>query len=418
MTAYVQALDTIVGQCTPLPAERIPASDSLGRILASAVVSPEDLPPFANSAMDGFALYAATQTLAAGTEFTVEGSCAAGDGQVRGGDGAWEIMTGARMPDGLDTIVPVEQVDVLQHDAQGQAQRIRLKAEVRPDQHLRKRGEDVQRGEQVAAPGQMLRAAHLALLAALGVAAVDVVRQPRVAVINTGRELVTDPAQALQPGQIRESNSALLVAQLAAAGADVVWQQVVGDEPQEFKAAVQAALAAGAEVLVSTGAVSMGRYDFVPDTLRALGARIHFHKVRIRPGKPLLFATLPGGQLYFGLPGNPASSAVGLRFFVEPALRRMLGLAPEQPLRVPLTTPAGKPVPLRRFLKARLTCDGQGQLQAQVLSGQESFKIAPLLRSNAWVAIDEDAGAVPLGALVEVHATGHLQGLQPELLLE
>lgn len=418
MIGYSDALDIILCQCTPQPAERLPACESLGRILAAGVVSSEDLPPFDNSAMDGFALHAGNTTLPSGTEFIVEGRCAAGDGQVRGADGAWEIMTGARMPDGLDTIVPVEQVQLLQHDALGQAQRIRLQADVRPDQHLRKRGEDVKRGEQVAAPGQMLRAAHLALLAALGVPAVDVAAQPRVAVINTGRELVTDPTQALQPGQIRESNSPLLSAQLRTAGAQVVRQQVVGDEPQEFEAELRAALAAGAQVLVSTGAVSMGRYDFVPDTLRALGATIHFHKVRIRPGKPLLFATLPGGQLFFGLPGNPASSAVGLRFFVEPALRRMLGLPPEQPLRVPLSTPAGKPVPLRRFLKARLTCDGQGQLQAQVLPGQESFRIAPLLQSNAWVAIDEDAGAVPLGALVEVHALGHLQGFQPELLLE
>ncbi|MFA5684334.1 MAG: gephyrin-like molybdotransferase Glp [Lysobacteraceae bacterium] len=418
MIDYARALEIILGQSTPLPGERIPASAGIGRILATPVRSPEDLPPFANSAMDGFALHAGAGKLATGTEFRVDGSCAAGDGRAQGGDGAWEIMTGARVPDGLDTIVPVEQVEVLQRDAHGLPQRIRLLAEVAPGQHLRRSGEDVARGAQVAASGELLRGAHLGLLAALGVATVEVVRRPRVAVINTGRELVCDPAQPLQPGQIRESNSPLLIAQLATAGAEVVWQQVVSDEPEAFATAVQAALDVGAEVLISTGAVSMGRYDFVPDSLQGLGAQIHFHKVRIRPGKPLLFATLAGGQLYFGLPGNPASSAVGLRFFVEPALRRLLGLMPERPLRVPLATSAGKSVPMRRFLKARLACDGQGQLRVHALSGQESFKIAPLLQSNAWMAISEDAGAPPLNALVEVYPIGHLQGIQPGTMME
>lgn len=418
MIGYDEALAIIAGNCAVLPRERIPASQAMGRVLAMAVDSPDDLPPFANSAMDGFALRAGTGTLPAGSEFIVAGACAAGDGQAQGGEGAWEIMTGACVPDGLDTVVPVEQVEVLGRDAQERPQRIRLRADVAPGQHLRRRGEDVRQGTQVVAAGQLLRAPHLALLAALGVATVEVVARPRVALINTGRELVDNPVQPLEPGQIRDSNGPLLAARLAAAGAELVHQQVVGDEPQAFEAALQAALAAGANVLLSTGAVSMGRYDFVPDTLRGLGARIHFHKVRVRPGKPLLFARLAGGQLYFGLPGNPVSSAVGLRFFVEPALRGLLGLPPERPLRVPLATPAGKPVALRRHLKARLVCDGQGQLQAQVLAGQESFRIAPLLQSNAWAVIAEDAGEVPVGGLVDIYGPGHLQGAQPEGMAE
>lgn len=414
MIGYDEALAIIVGPRTVLPRERIPASQALGRVLAVAVASPDDLPPFANSAMDGFALRAGAGVLAAGTEFVVAGALAAGDVTVGAGEGAWEIMTGAGVPDELDTVVPVEQVDVVEHDAQDRPQRVRLLADVAAGQHLRQRGEDVARGAQVMASGQILQAPHLAVLAALGVATVEVVRRPRVALINTGRELVDNPVQPLAPGQIRNSNGLLLAVRLDAAGADVVYRRVVGDEPPEFEAAVRAALAAGADVLLSTGAVSMGRYDFVPDTLRGLGAQIHFHKVRIRPGKPLLFAQLADGQLYFGLPGNPAASAVGLRFFVEPALRDLLGLPPERPLRVPLANPAGKPVPMRRHLKARLVCDDAGQLRAQVLAGQESFRIAPLLQSNAWAVIAEDAGDVPVGGLVDVYGPGHLQGAQPE----
>lgn len=415
MIGYDEALAIVIGHCAVLPHERIPAPRALGRVLATAVASTDDLPPFDNSAMDGFALPAGSGVLAAGTEFVVAGVLAAGDGAIDAVGGACEIMTGAGVPDGLDTVVPVEQVRVVERDARNRPRRIRLLADVAPGQHLRRRGEDVARGAQVMAAGQWLQAPHLAMLAALGVATVDVVRRPRVALIATGRELVDDPAHPLAPGQIRDSNGPLLAARLAAAGAEVVYRRVVGDEPREFGAAVQAALAAGADAVLSTGAVSMGRYDFVPDALRGLGARIHFHKVRIRPGKPLLFAQLAGGQPYFGLPGNPVAGAVGLRFLVEPALRGLLGLPPERPLRAPLADPAGKPVPMRRHLKARLVCDEAGRLRVRVLAGQESFRIAPLLQSNAWAVIAEDAGDVPVGGLVDVYGPGHLQGARPEV---
>ena len=200
-----------------------------------------------------------------------------------------------------------------------------------------------------------------------------------------------------------------LAARLIAAGAELVYRRTVGDAPEAFRAALAEALQAGAEVVLSTGAVSMGRYDFVPDALRSLDARVHFHKVRIRPGKPLLFAKLASGALYFGLPGNPVSAAVGLRFFVEPALRAMLGLAAERPLRVPLAEAYAKRAPLRFHLKARLDSDGEGRLRAHVLPGQESFRILPLLASNAWVVLPEQADAFAAGTLVDVYGLGHLQ---------
>jgi molybdopterin molybdotransferase len=159
--------------------------------------------------------------------------------------------------------------------------------------------------------------------------------------------------------------------------------------------------------------VSMGRHDFVPEALRALDAQLHFHKVRIRPGKPLLFARLAGGALFFGLPGNPVSCAVGQRFFVEPALRAMLGMTPEVPLQAPLASDFTARAPLRFHLKGRVDCDAAGQLHAQVLAGQESFRILPLVASNAWIVLPETIGAVPAGTLVDVHGLGHLQPPAP-----
>ncbi|KGM52299.1 molybdopterin biosynthesis protein [Lysobacter concretionis Ko07 = DSM 16239] len=411
MTGYQQALGVILDAARPLAAEPCRTVDALGRITAGPVTSNEDLPPFDNSAMDGFALHAGGQTLAAGTSFEVAGSQSAGDAHQRAGSGAWEIMTGARMPDGLDTVVPVEQVEILQRDAGGRPSRIQLTVDVEPGRHVRKRGEDVRRDATIMAAGTLMQAQHLMLLAGLGISEVAVVRRPRVALINTGRELVDDPAQPLASGQIRNSNGPFLATRLAAAGAELVYRQTVNDEPQAFHAALAAARQAGAEVVISTGAVSMGRHDFIPDALRVIGAEIGFHKVKIRPGRPLLFARLVDGMLFFGLPGNPVSSAVGLRFFVEPALRKMLGLPPERPLRLPLAQDFSKKAGLRFHLKGQVHCDAGGRLQARVLQGQESFRIQPMLASNAWVVVDEDVASLQAGELVDVHGPGHLQAV-------
>ncbi|MDQ3038770.1 MAG: molybdopterin molybdotransferase MoeA [Pseudomonadota bacterium] len=226
------------------------------------------------------------------------------------------------------------------------------------------------------------------LLASLGVEALAMHARVPAALISTGRELVDDPRQPLAPGQIRNSNGPFLAARLTGAGACVVHQETVGDDAVAFTAALERGLAAGAQIVLSTGAVSMGRHDFVPDSLRALGATIVFHKVAIRPGKPILFARLPGGQLYFGLPGNPVSSAVGMRFFVEPVIRKLLGQRTEQGLRLPLAEPVSKKVGLRCFFKAHVGLDTAARLRVHVLQGQESFRIRPLLAANAWAVLD------------------------------
>ncbi|HUA81483.1 MAG TPA: molybdopterin-binding protein, partial [Dyella sp.] len=160
---------------------------------------------------------------------------------------------------------------------------------------------------------------------------------------------------------------------------------------------------------VTSGAVSMGRYDFVPQTLDRLGAQTLFHKVAIRPGKPLLFARLPNDVLLFGLPGNPIAVAVGLRFFVEPALRVMLGLPQEAPHRVPLSKAYSKKPRLRFHLKSNMHIDARGQLAIEVLEGQESYRIGPLSKANAWAVVSADVEALPAGALVDVYGVGHFE---------
>lgn len=402
---YENALRIVLDASTKLPTEDCPTNACLGRVLASPIISNVDLPPFDNSAMDGFALRGEST---AGTELTIEGEQAAGDGITHARNGAWEIMTGARVPDGLDRVIPVEQTERLSSG------NVRLLADVTHGQNVRTAGSDVARDEHVLDTGTVLQPQHLMLLAALGVASVPVSTRPRVAVICTGRELVDDPAQALASGQIRNSNGPFLTARLPLAGAEVVHVETVGDDTAAFEAAVQRALHAGAKIIITSGAVSMGRYDFVPQALERLGAQTLFHKVAIRPGKPLLFARLPNDVLLFGLPGNPIAVAVGLRFFVEPALRMMLGLPPEVAYRVPLSKPYNKKPRLRFHLKSRLRIDAQGRLAVEVLDGQESYRIRPLSDANAWVVVPADVDAWPAGAMVDVYGLGHGECPLPE----
>ena len=407
MISYNDALHQVLAACAPLPAEHLPLSQALGRVFAQDVVAQASLPPFDNSAMDGFALASGGNRLTAGCEFTVVGSQAAGDGHCDDDapreNESCEIMTGASLPRGLDAVVPVEQVTVMARDADERPSRIRLLIDVMPGAHVRLRGQDVAEGDCVVRAGSRHDAATHMLLASLGIEAPTMHAPVPAALIATGRELVDDPRQPLAPGQIRNSNGPFLAVRLAEAGARVVHQETVGDDAAAFTAALERGLAAGAQIVLSTGAVSMGRHDFVPDALRALGATIVFHKVAIRPGKPVLFARLRGGQLYFGLPGNPVSSAVGMRFFVEPALRKLLGQRTERALRLPLAEPVKKKMGLHCFFKAHVGLDATKRLQVCVLQGQESFRIRPLLAANAWAVLDAARDGYATGDAIAVY---------------
>ncbi|WP_454830997.1 molybdopterin molybdotransferase MoeA [Pseudoxanthomonas wuyuanensis] len=412
MIDYEAALAAILRQCRQPQSQSVPLAQALSAVLAENLRSGVCLPPFDNAAMDGFALDTQGGRAEAGSEFAVAGVQVAGDGEVRATAGAWEITTGARIPQGLDAVAPSEQVQATASGSDGHPQRIRLVADVAAGSNIRRRGEDLAAGAEIMRAGQLLQAPQVMLLAALGVSHANVARRPRVAIIVSGRELVGDPAQALGQGQIRDSNGPFLHARLLAAGADVVYRGMVADDPAEFLSAVEQAIADGAEMLVSSGAVSRGRHDFIPEALRSRDAEIGFHKVNIRPGKPLLFARLPTGQLCFGLPGNPVSAAVGLRFFVEPALRAMLGMAPERPLRLPLATPCRKRPGIRSHLHAKIVCDASGRLSASVLPQQESFRMMPMLAADAWVVLPEPASSVGQDEWVDVYGLGHLLPLQ------
>lgn len=401
MLSIEEALAEIRALCAPLPMERVPLSNARGRVLAESINAPRPLPPFDNAAMDGFALRW-HEGVATGSVLPVLAEQAAGDGAAVQTSGTCSIMTGARLPDGLDTVVPVEDCTVLARDSDGAALTIALGTTPRQGQHVRRAGEDVTLGERLLEAGARLSDEALMVLRGIGFGEIGVHRRPRVALACTGRELVDADGASLAPGQIANTNGPYLEALFAAAGAEVVERRTLPDEPAILAAQFRRWFEAGIELVVTTGAVSMGRYDFVPDVLREVGATVRFHKLKMRPGKPLLFAS-SGRTLVFGLPGNPVSSAVGARFFVDAAIRRLGGIPDECPLQVPLANEGRKKSGFMMIQKAVLRPDADGRLQVELLKGQESFKTAPLLKANAWVLLPEDAELLPAGTLVSIH---------------
>lgn len=416
MISYLDALRLLQAEARPLSREEVSLEEAAGRFSSGDLPSPTTLPPFPNSAMDGFALVAGAAGLPAGTTLRVVGRVAAGDGPPRGLGGrgdvaqgddvegrtrqAWEIMTGAPVPSGLDTVVPVERVEVREEG--GRVTSIRLLDEEPAGRNIRPAGADFLPGDPVLSPGRRIGPVEVMALAALGVGRVPVLEVPGAAILSTGPELVDDPRLPLPPGGIRNSNGPFLARALEHEGVHVLSRKTLGDDEPPFRRAVEAAVEAGARLVISTGAVSMGRYDFVPEALEGLGARILFHRAAIRPGKPILAAVLPGGAIHFGLPGNPISAAVGFRFFVHPLLRALRGLGPERGWPMPLGETRRKPLPFRQFLKARVEITASGSPRVDVLPGQESFRIAPMLRTHAWAVLPEGRAEVEAGEMVEV----------------
>jgi len=387
--------------------ERVALAAAVGRVVREGVSSPEAVPPFDNSAMDGFTLRAEA-TRDAGPDHPVrlgvQGLVAAGDRAVpqqEASAGAVEIMTGAPIPQGgFDSVVKLEDVEVRRRTT-GEAEWVQLRRPVGRGDNVRRRGEDFALGCPVLTPGIRLRPEHVMALASLGVVQISVAARPLVAVIATGKELMDHSERNLPPGGIRNSTTPYLLAALPLCGAEARFLGVVADDPAHFAGLFARALELKPDVVLVTGGISMGKFDFVLASLEAVGAAVCFQKVAIRPGKPVLFAELAGGPSVFGMPGNPIATAVALRFFVEPYLRAISGESEESPVKAQLSAGVTKPEGLRCFYKASLLASPMG-LRVRVLPGQASFMVSPLLRSNRWVVLPEQGATLPEGASVDV----------------
>ncbi|MCE9595176.1 MAG: molybdopterin molybdotransferase MoeA [Planctomycetes bacterium] len=378
--------------------ELVPLSDSEGRVLARRAASDLDLPPFEKSAVDGFAVHAADfDDLAANGErsLPILGESRAGEpfsSEVPRG-ACTAIYTGAELPRGTDSVVMVEQ-------SRTEGSSVVLQDHVRSGQNVCHRGQDLRVGQVVFEAGRRLRPADLAVLGSIGVDPVPVWRRVRVCVLTTGDELVR-PSSRPGPGQIRESNTLELAALARGAGADVENQGVVRDVPAELARRLQDALQR-CDVLVTTGGVSVGKYDFVGAALESIGVRPVFHKVAMKPGKPLWFG-MHGAKPVFALPGNPVSCFVGFELFVRPALAKMSNAADAIAPRTRRGRWLGAPVapnPREQYLPCTTRGGDDGVEELTPVRWNGSADVVGLARAEA-LAVAPIETPVATGELVE-----------------
>ncbi len=393
MLTYEEALTQILAQAVPLAPVPTPLADALGLALAEDLTTPHDLPPFDNSSMDGFAVrFADLQTIPA--TLPVAGEIAAGALDIPAllPGQALRIMTGAPMPDGADTVVPVEDT---QASADG---RITFLEAVQRGQHIRRAGEEVRRGSVVVPHGSRLRPAEIGMAATVGRAKLLARPKPRVAVISTGDELV-EPGRALRRGQIYNSNAYAIAAQVTDAGGIVTQRLHARDTPESLREAFDSC--AGADILITSGGVSVGDFDYVKAVFAERGT-MDFWRVAIRPGKPLAFGQW-GQTLFFGLPGNPASSMVTFELFVRPALRKLAGHSqftrPE--INAVLTEPA-EHAPGRRSYQRAIVSAESGKNFVRTTGAQGSGMLSPLVQANALLVLPSDTAFFAAGTEVTV----------------
>jgi molybdopterin molybdotransferase len=382
-----EALALVLARVHPPQPELVAIDDAFGRVCVADVRAVVDLPPFASSAMDGYAVRAADTPGA----LRVAGRSAAGTpaGRALGAGEAIAIATGAVVPDGADAVVPIEQATDLGETVQLES--------VAGEDNVRPPGGDVRAGEVVFAAGTVLGAAQIGAAAAAGVATIACGPRPRVAIVPTGSEL-RKPGETLAPGQIYESNGALLAALCRSAGAEIVQHDAVADDEASTRALLETALRA--DVLVTSGGVSVGAKDLVRSSLASLGAEEVFWRVAVRPGKPVAFA-VRGSTLVFGLPGNPVSSLVGFELFVRPALRALQGATPG-PFYLPGRLDGSLPRADGRDDLARAVSRSDGEsVWLAPLSGQSSHMIVRAAAADALVRVPRGEGELAHGSAVQ-----------------
>lgn len=395
MLSVEEALAQILALAQPLATEQVALAEALGRVLAADLAAPLALPPFANSSMDGYAVRAgdlAGATAASPVALRLIGEVPAGGvfaGAVMPGTTV-RIFTGAPLPDGADAVLEQELT------APGPvAASVAMQAAVAPGRNVRVAGSDVALGQRLLARGSVIHAPEVAMAAAVGAASLAVTRRPRVAVIATGDELVA-PGQPLGPGQIYNSNAPLLAAAVVEAGGVPVILPVARDRADDLRA--RFAEAQAADLVLTSGGVSVGDYDLVRQIMDEMGG-INFWRVNVRPGKPLAFGRL-GAVPLLGLPGNPASSAVTFELFARPFIRALLGALP--PTRPTITVRLAMAIPRgdrRHYVRAQLRYE-DGTVLATPTGDQGSHRIASLLGADALVIIAEGAGSIAAGTAV------------------
>lgn len=404
MITYDQALKEI-NELAPslfVKIEKINLLQSVGRVLAEDIESEENIPYADNSAMDGFALNAEETFLASTANpisFDIRAIIAAGDNTDNQNTGKLnhscvEIMTGALMPTGdYDSVAKVE-------DVKREGDIIIVRTPVPKGNNVRPKGTDFYRGLRVLSKNTIIKDQHIMALAALGISEVNVRKKIRVAMLSTGNEIVSFEQKVLKNSQVRNSSAPFLKVFLERNHCDVTLLGIQSDDPESFYQVMNGLLKSNYDLIITTGAVSMGKWDFITKTLPDLNMKTLFHKVAIRPGKPILLAhSTEHNTVLFGLPGNPISTAVGAQFFVLPLINKIMGYQTSEKWAL-LEADVPKPEGLECFFKAVMGLETDSKVTA--LNGQASYMIHSFVESNCWVQLPATGALIKAGSRVRV----------------
>ena len=406
------ALEQILKKINPLAAETADTLEALGRVLANDIVAETDVPPFANSSMDGFAVHAqdiqaATQDKPVSLQVTMDIPAGTSPDKVLRPGEAARIMTGAPMPEGADSVIPVEDTDAkwTPGDSSALPQQVTIFRGVKTGDYVRPIGEDIRIGQQIMSAGTVLRAEEIAVLAVLGRPRVFVIRQPRVAILSTGDELIEIDAPP-QKGKIRDSNSYALAALVTTYGGIPLRIPIARDTIDDVRRRFREALDQKPDIILSSAGVSVGAFDVVRAVIDDLGA-VDFWRINLRPGKPLAFGHV-GGVPFFGLPGNPVSAMVTFDIFVRPTLLKLGGRPEDTQMTSAILGEDLCSDGRRSYLRVKLSREN-GHLVARLTGTQSSGALTSMVAADGLLIVPENVTQASAGTEFSVRLLRDIQ---------
>ncbi len=399
MKNYKEALQIIEEAVSSFGIEEVDVRSANG-VIADDIFSSHPVPSFSNSAMDGYCLKSSITDKACSDnhiEFQVKGSIFAGDeppSNIKDFD-VYEIMTGAKMPDDMDTVLPVEKGKLIEKDG---SKFLLINEPVKKNANVRKSGEDFQKDDLILSKGSLINDHHKIGMIMNNISSVKAFRKPLIGILTTGNEL-----NRTSSSSIPNSNGPFLESAVQSMGLECTMNVHAEDQINLIINQIHKLKGSGANIILTSGGVSAGKADFIPAALTEMGAEILFHKLWIRPGKPVLMAKFPNGQIVFGLPGNPVSVAVGFRFLAAQAIRIAQGRKLEKPIASKNSISYKKSEKFCLFAKAIARVDEDGQIHTEVMSGQESFKVKPFRDANCWAMIPEGIETIKKGESISIY---------------
>ena len=407
MNSYKAAISKLNNNSLKIGSEIVSIKDALNRISSKEVIAKSDYPADDNTAFDGFAVNS-KETKNTFQKFKILKTIAAGDNPYIKKVpklSCIEVMTGAIIKKPFDTIIPIEDIEFF--PSKQNAKYIIIKKKIKKSEFIRPKGSDYKKGNKIIRKGELINPAHILSLKTLGIDKVLVKKKVNIVFYPSGNEL--SDKKNIPSWKIRNSNTIYLNSLIKSLPVNFTVQKILRDKDQKlFKEQISRQFKSKTDILITSGAVSKGKFDFIPSVINQFKLKNHFKGVAIRPGKPIMFAKFNNNKCFFGLPGNPISSVACFRFFVIPLLFKSLGLKAEKPIFAKLKNKFSKKKKFTRFVKGKLTFDKKGSVQFEVFEGQESYKIEPFVKSNAWGVFKDGVSVFNKGNLIDVYSASGL----------